>query len=149
MYHRSPRSTRTRIGKTQHGDLTAEKGFNSLSHNNLLHKPISKLEAMDIPDSPAAVDKRVGKTRNIARMARDESQEQKKEVCGKGHKKRRTVNFATLMDSCHLKKTRKNFLWYKGRVVLQGDVVEDDSRSYAVFTEQGSSASQMTARTEC
>ena len=34
---------------------------------------------------------------------------------------------------------------YKSRVVLRGDIVKDDSRSYAVFTEQGSSASQMTA----
>ena len=33
---------------------------------------------------------------------------------------------------------------YKGRVVLRGDIVKDGSRSYAVFTEQGSSASQMT-----
>ena len=51
------------------------------------------------------------------------------------------------MDICHLKnaeleaKRQK----YKGRVVLRGDIVKDDSRSYAVFTEQGSSASQMTA----
>ena len=34
---------------------------------------------------------------------------------------------------------------YKGHVVLRGDIVKDDSGSYAVFTEQGSSASQMTA----
>ena len=34
---------------------------------------------------------------------------------------------------------------YKGRVVLRGDTVKDDSGSYAVFTVQGSSASQMTA----
>ena len=33
----------------------------------------------------------------------------------------------------------------KGRVVLRGDIVRDDSGSYAVFTEQGSSASQMIA----
>ena len=33
----------------------------------------------------------------------------------------------------------------KGRVVLRGDIEKDDSGSYAVFTEQGSSASQMTA----
>ena len=33
----------------------------------------------------------------------------------------------------------------KGRVVLRGDIVKDNSGSYAVFTEQGSSASQMTA----
>ena len=58
-----------------------------------------------------------------------------------------TVHFASLMDTCHLKnagleaKHRK----YKGRVVLRGDIVKDDSGSYAVFTEQGSSASPMTA----
>ena len=34
---------------------------------------------------------------------------------------------------------------YKGRVLLRGDIVKDNSGSYAVFTEQGSSASQMTA----
>ena len=34
---------------------------------------------------------------------------------------------------------------YKGRVVLRGDIVKDDSGSCAVVTEQGSSASQMTA----
>ena len=34
---------------------------------------------------------------------------------------------------------------FKGRVVLRGDILKDDSGSYAVFTEQGSSASQMTA----
>ena len=33
---------------------------------------------------------------------------------------------------------------YKGRVVLRGDTAKDDSGSYAVFTEQGSSASEMT-----
>ena len=57
------------------------------------------------------------------------------------------VHFASLMDICHLKnaeleaKHRK----YQGRVGLRGDIVKDDSGSYAVFTEQGSSASQMTA----
>ena len=34
---------------------------------------------------------------------------------------------------------------FKGRVVLRGDFVKDDSRANAVFTGQGSSASQMTA----
>ena len=33
----------------------------------------------------------------------------------------------------------------KGQVVLRGDIVKDNSGSYAAFTEQGSSASQMTA----
>ena len=46
------------------------------------------------------------------------------------------VHFASLMDKCHLKNSE---------LVLRGGIVKDDSGSYAVFTEQGSSASQMTA----
>ena len=51
------------------------------------------------------------------------------------------------MDLCHLKNAEleAKHQKYKGRVVLRGDIVKDDSGSYAVFTEQGSSASQMTA----
>ena len=58
-----------------------------------------------------------------------------------------TVHFASFMDICHLKNAdlEAKHQKYKGRVVLHGDVVKDDSGSYAVFTEQGSSASQMTA----
>ena len=58
-----------------------------------------------------------------------------------------TVHFATLTDICHL----NNVEWetkhqkYKGQVVLRGDIVKDDSGSHAVFTEQKSSVSQMTA----
>ena len=51
------------------------------------------------------------------------------------------------MDICHLKNAEleAKHQKYKGRVVLRGDTVKDDSGSYAVFTEQGSSASLMTA----
>ena len=58
-----------------------------------------------------------------------------------------TVHFASLMDICHLKNAELEAKQqkYKGRVVLLCDIVKDDSGSYAVFTEQGSSASQMTA----
>ena len=58
-----------------------------------------------------------------------------------------TVHFASLVDICHLKNAEleAKHKKYKGRVVLRGDIVKDDSGSYAVFTEQGSSASQMTA----
>ena len=57
-----------------------------------------------------------------------------------------TVHFASLMDICHLKNAEfeAKHQKYKGRVVLRGDIVKDISVSYAVFTEQGSSASQMT-----
>ena len=59
------------------------------------------------------------------------------------------VHCASLMDLCHLKNAEleKKHQKYKGRLVLRGDIVNDDSGSYAVFNEQGSSASQMTAAT--
>ena len=57
------------------------------------------------------------------------------------------MHFASQMDICHLKNAEleTKHQKYKGRVVLRGDIVKDDSGFYAVFTEQGSSASQMTA----
>ena len=60
------------------------------------------------------------------------------------------VHFASLMDVCHLKNAEleAKHQKYKGRVVVRGDIVKDDTGSYAVVTDQrsqGSSASQMTA----
>ena len=64
-----------------------------------------------------------------------------------GINKCRQVHFASLMDLCHPKNSELEPQYQKhtGRVVLRGDIVKDDSGAYAVFTEQGSSASQMTA----
>ena len=71
----------------------------------------------------------------------------KKEVIKEAQKNNIKVHFASLMDLCHLKNAelepqiQKN----KGRVVFRGDILKNYSGAYAVFTEQGSSASQMTA----
>ena len=61
--------------------------------------------------------------------------------------KGRKVHFASLIDLCHLKNSElePQFQKYKGKVVFRGDIVKDDSGSYAILTEQGSSASQMTS----
>ena len=71
----------------------------------------------------------------------------KKEVIDKARTSGAAVHFASLMDICHLKNAEleAKHQKYKGRVVLRGDIVKDNSGSYAVFTEQGSSASQMIA----
>ena len=51
------------------------------------------------------------------------------------------------MDLSHIKNSElePKYQKYKGRVVHRGDIVKDDSGSYTVFIEKGSSASQMTA----
>ena len=67
----------------------------------------------------------------------------KKEVNDEARTSGAKVHFASLMDICHLKNAEleAKHQKYKGRVVLRGDI--DDPGSYAVFTEQGSSASKM------
>ena len=57
--------------RENHDDHIAEKGFNSLTHCNLVHKFIPMLQAMKIPGPKAAVDKR-GKHENIPAWQIDE-----------------------------------------------------------------------------
>ena len=54
-------------------------------------------------------------------------------------------NFGVELDESQKQKRGDRWSKDEGRVVLRGDIVKDDSGAYAVFTEQGSSASQMTA----
>ena len=61
----------------------------------------------------------------------------------------RKVHFASLMVICHLKNAELETKHQKDKVVLRGDIVKDDSGSYAVFAEQGSSASQMISYPDC
>ena len=143
------KSTRQRIEsvtKRIHEEHIAGKGQNSVLHYNLVHKFISMPQAMKIPDAKAAVDKEWKKLETIP--AWDVKKvKSKKEVIKEAQKNNTKVHFASLMDLCHLKNSElePQFKKYKGRVVLRGDIVKDDSGAYAVLTEQGSSASQMTA----
>ena len=62
----------------------------------------------------------------------------KKEVIDEAKNKGRKVHFVSLMDLCHLENSElePQYQKYKGRVVLRGDIVKDDSGSYAVCFEQ-------------
>ena len=61
----------------------------------------------------------------------------KKQVIDEARTSGATVHFASLMDMCHLKhaELEAKHQKYKGRVVLRGDIVKDDSGSYAAFIE--------------
>ena len=142
-------STRLRMGESlpnYHEDHIAGKGDNSPQHYNLLHKFIPMPQAMKIPAAKAAVDKEWEKLEKIPAWDKTKVRN-KSEVIDEARKEGRKVHFASLMDICHVKNTELEATHqkYKGRVVLRGDIVKDDSGSYAVFTEQGSSASQRTA----
>ena len=115
-----------------------EKGENSLQHYNLVHKFIPMPQAMKILAAKAAVDKECEELEKILAWNLTKVKSQK-QVIDEARMSGATVHFASLMDICHLKnaeleaKPQK----YQGRIVLRGDVVKDDSGSYAVFTEQG------------
>ena len=103
-------------------------------------------QAMKIPAAKAAVDKEWEKLEKLSAWNLTKVRS-KKQVIDEARTSGTTVHFASSMDICHLKnaEVEAKHQKYKGRIVLRGDIVKDDSRSYAVFTEQGSSAFQMTA----
>ena len=142
-------STRLRMGESlpkHHEDHIAGKGDNSLQHYNLVHKFIPMPQAMKVLAVKAAVDNQWEKLEKISAWNLTKVRS-KKEVIYEARTKGAKVHFASLMDICHLKSAEleTKHQKYKGRVVLRGDIVKIDSGSCAVFTEQGSSASQMTA----
>ena len=76
-------------------------------------------------------------------MQLGEKSRAKRRLSWKHKETKKKVHFAAWMDLCHLKNAElePTLQMYKGRVVLWRDIVKDDSGVYAVFTEQGSSAS--------
>ena len=102
---------------------------------------------MKISDAKAAaVDKEWKKLETIPACQLDKVKSEKKVIL-EAQRDKKKVHFATLMDICHLKNAElePKCQKYKGRVVLRGDIVKEDSGACAVFTEPGSSASRMTA----
>ena len=103
-------------------------------------------QSMKISAAKAVVDKEWEKLEKIPAWDLTKVRSKKK-VMDEARTEGAKVHFASLMDICHLKNAEleAKHQKYKGRVVRRGDIVKEDSGFYAVFTEQGSSASQMTA----
>ena len=96
-------------------------------------------QAMKIPAAKAAVEKEWEKQEKIPAWDLTKIRS-KSEVIDEARTKGEKVHFASLMDICLFKhaELEAKHQKYKGRVVLRGEIVKDDSGSYAVFTEQGS-----------
>ena len=142
-------STTMRMGNSiphYHQDHIAGKGEKSLQHYNLVHNFIPMPQALKIPAAKAAVDKEWEKLEKISAWNLTKVRS-KKDLIDEARTSGAKVHLASLMDICHLKNAEleAEHQKYKGRVVLRGDIVKYDSLSYAALTEQGSSASQMTA----
>ena len=101
---------------------------------------------MKFSDAKAAVDKN-GKSLRLSQRGSWRKSEARRRSKKEAQKNKNKVYFASWMDICHLKNAelKPQFQKCKGCVVLRGNIVKDDSGTHAVFTEHGSSASQMTA----
>ena len=142
-------STKLRMGESlpkHHEDHIAGQEENSLQHYKLVHKFIPMHQAMKIPAARAAVDKEWEKLEKISAWNLTKVKS-KKQVIDEARTSGAKVHFTSLMDTCHLKNAEleANYQKYNRRAALRGDIVKDGSGSYAVFTEQGSSVSQITA----
>ena len=117
--------------------IFAGKGNNLLQHYNLVHEFIPMPQAMKIPAAKAAVDEQLEKLEQIPAWDLTKVRS-KSEVIDEARTQGAKVHFASLMDNCQLKNAELETKHQKckGRVVLGGDIVKDDSGSYAVFTEQ-------------
>ena len=140
-------STRQRLESSppkNHEDHITGKGYNSMTHYNLVHKFIPMPQAIRILDAKAAVDKEWKKLETVPAWQLDNVKSKKEVILEAQRDPKRK---STLMDICHLKNAElePEFQKYKGRVVHRGDIVKGDSGAYAVFTEQGSFALSMTA----
>ena len=130
-----------------HEDRIAGKGFTLMAHYNLVHKFIPMPQAMKIPDAKVVLDKEWKNARDNSSLGLGKSQEQKGGYSGSTKRQKESPLSLTdwRMSPQKNAELEPKLQKYKGSVVLRVDIVKDDAGAYTVFTEQGSSASQMTA----
>ena len=107
--------------------------MNSLSHYNLVHKFIPMPQSLKNTGCKGSSGQLMGKLETIPAWNLTKVKN-KMEVIAEARKIGVTVHFASLMDLCHHKNSdlEPQFQKDNGRVVLRGDIVKDDSESYAV-----------------
>ena len=134
-------STRLRMGNSlpnHHEDHIAGKGDNSLQRYNSVHKFIPLPQDMTFPAAKAAMDKEWEKLRTFRRGTWRKSEVRKRWSMKQGRRAQKFILPAWWTSVIwHNAELEAKHHKYKGRVVLRGDIVKDDSVCYAVFTEQG------------
>ena len=113
--------------------ITERRGYNSISHCNLVHKFVPTPQAMKISDAQAAVDKEWKKLEKRFQTGSWTKIGAKRRSFWKLKATKRKSTLLLWWTSVITKKlsenpnTRKN----NGRVVFRGDIVKDDSDPYA------------------
>ena len=128
--------------RSPHRKKNFKKKKNPVEPNQQCHA------SMNILDAKTALDKEWSQLQKTTSVEYAKSYKSNEDAISEAKVNNRKVHLATLVDLCHFNHSglaehlRKNT---KGTVVLRGDNVKDDTGGCAVFTEQGASASHMTA----
>ena len=129
-----------------HQERVAPRGHASPEWLACVHTPVPIGKALKIPKAREALDTEWDKLErkkawDVTRVA------PRAKVIRDAKARGVSVHFGSLMDLCHLKNSQmgEEFWSYKGRIVFRGDIVKDEDGQFAVFTEQGASASNLAA----
>ena len=137
--HESTRQrTESLLSKT-HEDRIVGKGFTSMTHHNFGAKVYPNATSDEDSGCNGLRGQGMEKARDNSSMGLGKSQEQKGGYSGSA--KRQNESPLCFSDG-HMSPQKNAGLEpklqkYKGRVVLRGDIVKNDSGAFAVFTEQG------------
>ena len=132
--------------KREHQDHIAMSSYCSNEWYAMVHTPVPITKAYKIPDARKAIDKEWDKL--TKKGAWDFSTvKPRKQVIAEAKRKGVSVQFGNFMELCHEKNSELRLIAkeFKGRLVFRGDQVRDETGYYAVFSEQGTSASRMAA----
>ena len=134
------------VDTREHQDHVAEAGLVSCEWMAMVHTPVKMSDAMKIPKAKEALDKEWDKL-GIKNAWDLKTVRPRQQVIKDAKKNNATVHFGNLMELCHKKHSEQSeeMHRYNGRVVFRGDNVKDESGFYAVFSEQGTSASHLAA----
>ena len=131
---------------TVHQENLAPAGYVSEELWALVHTPIAIDKALQIPAAREAWEKEWKKLEGRKAWLLNSVREYD-EVESEARKENRSVHFGQVMQLCHEKHSelQKAVREFKGRIVFRGDIVKDESGCFAVFSEQGTSASHLSA----
>ena len=130
----------------KHREKVAQAGTVSQHYFALVHTPVSVKEAMQTKEGREALDKEWKKLEKKNYVDWNSVAEYES-VRKNAQKEKRTVHFGRVYPLCHIKNSQlSREKWnYKGRVVFEGNRITDQDGTWAVFSEQGTSASHLSA----
>lgn len=125
-----------------HQDNIQDRGYASPTYCAFVHQPIPIKQALQIPEAKAALTKEWDKLDTLPAFDYCKVRELR-DVQNASRASGQAVHIGDLMELCHKKHAELAPAWwqYKGRIVFRGDNVRDESGHFAVFSEQGTSAS--------